>query len=93
MKRTYQIDNPIRALYDSGRRSITLATGRYTTSDRDEHRFLKIYPGVTLLSEETESPAPLRPGEKPSAIPPSAPLKTLPGVQIKERRLDKWTSR
>jgi hypothetical protein len=63
MKFTLLCQHKISALYDEGNKLAEIAAGVFTTTDDKLAKFLKGYPGVSLLSEQAEKPAPANAGQ------------------------------
>jgi hypothetical protein len=60
---TFLCQNSISALYDEGNKLAEVAAGVFSTTDDKLAKFLKAYPGVSVLSEAPEKQAPHNPGQ------------------------------
>jgi hypothetical protein len=83
----YEISTPIDILGEGPR--VTLAAGRYSTSDAAIQRKIGHYPGIRLLRLESENPAPCAGGEAPGvrpAPPAETQVRAVPGIQFKPTR-------
>jgi hypothetical protein len=84
---TYEIERPVDILGEGPR--VTLAAGRYSTSDAAVQRKIGHYPGIRLISLESENPAPCAGGEPAGihrAAPPEVEVRNHCGIQFKEKR-------
>ena len=85
MLKTFLIpEQGLNAMYANGTRHLVIAKGRYSTSDPEQQRFLRYYPGVTLISTEPDPPK--RMPDNAFLPVQSVVVTNTPGLQMKEKQ-------
>jgi hypothetical protein len=92
MKATYEIERPVDIIGEGPR--VTLAAGRYSTSDAAIQRKIGHYPGIRLISMESETAAATAGGTiGPGAVVSSeVEVRNHVGIQLREKRTGCSTS-